>query len=216
MLVMGTTPSGTSEYRYDLSGGRTCLDFVNTVSGDRHDAPRERLGSYASLLAWARQAGVLDEARARRLLAEARRRPADADAVHREAIALREALYRVFLAAVERREPPGGDLAHLSSSIGRALARRRLERRDGGFGLAWEDATDALDAPLWRVSASAADLLTSGGELERVRVCGLHETHECSWLFMDATRGRTRRWCSMKECGNKAKARRHYARAKGE
>jgi predicted RNA-binding Zn ribbon-like protein len=216
MLVMSTSPSGTAEYRFDLSGGRTCLDFVNTVSGDRGAEHRERLGSYATLLAWSRQSGTLGEAQARRLLAEARRRPADAEAAHREALELREALYRIFVAAAEKREPPGEDLARLSSFVARALGRRRLERRDGGYVLGWDDPPDALDAPLWRVAASAAELLTSGGELERVRVCGLHETHECSWLFLDGTRARTRRWCSMEGCGNKAKARRHYARTKGE
>jgi predicted RNA-binding Zn ribbon-like protein len=47
-----------------------------------------------------------------------------------------------------------------------------------------------------------------------VRVCGLFETHECSWLFVDETRAGTRRWCSMQDCGNKAKARRHHRRAR--
>jgi predicted RNA-binding Zn ribbon-like protein len=216
LQVVTTSPSGAGELNFELTGGRDCLDFANTVSGDRHGTPRERLGGYPELLAWARQAGVLDAAHARRLLAEARRRPADAEEVHREAIALREALFRVFSAAAERRDPPAPDLARISSSVGRALSHRRIDRGEGGFAMGWDDAPGALDAPLWRVAASAAELLTSRADLERVRVCGLHETHECSWLFMDTTRAGTRRWCSMASCGNKAKARRHYARARGE
>jgi predicted RNA-binding Zn ribbon-like protein len=31
---------------------------------------------------------------------------------------------------------------------------------------------------------------------------------------LDLSRGKTRRWCSMDDCGNRAKARRHYARGK--
>jgi predicted RNA-binding Zn ribbon-like protein len=213
-MVVTTSPSGTAEYQFDLSGGRTCLDFANTVTGDRHGERRERLGSYAGLLAWARQSGTLDAGHAGRLLAEARRRPAEAEAAYREAIELREALFRVFTAVAERREPPERDLAGISSAIGRALAHRRLDRVEGGFALGWDDAAGALYAPLWRVAWSASELLTSRADLERVRVCGLHETHECSWLFMDATRGRTRRWCSMASCGNRAKARRHYARTR--
>jgi len=213
MMVMATNPTGTPEYAFDLSAGHPCLDFVNTVSGDRQAEPRERLHGYGELLAFARQSGAIDAAHARRLLAEARGRPADADAVHREAIAVREALFRVLDAAAEKRAPPGEDLARISAFVGRSLGHRRLERGEQGYALGWEDAPEALDAPLWRVAASAAELLTSGAVLERVRVCGLHETHECSWLFVDATRARTRRWCSMTSCGNKAKARRHYARS---
>jgi predicted RNA-binding Zn ribbon-like protein len=214
MTVMSTPPPGT-EYEFELSGGRLCLDFVNTVSGDRAAAARERLASYADVVAWARQARAIDPAHARRLLAEARRRPADASAAHAAALRLREALYRVFLAAAGGEPPPEGDVALLSEHLARALSHRRIARGDRACcALAWSDPPEALDAPLWRVAASATELLTSETDLVRVRVCGMHETHECSWLFLDETRARTRRWCSMKDCGNKAKARRHYARAR--
>lgn len=211
---MTSTPSG-AEPRFDFSGGRLGLDLANTVSGDRSAAARERLPDYRALVAWARQGGAVSDDHARRLLAEAERRPADAAAVHREALALREALYRIFLAAAEGREPAEPDLALLSERLGAALSHRRIAR--GGkacCALAWSDPPDALEAPLWRVVVSATELLTSDVDLARVRVCGLHDTHECSWLFLDQTRARTRRWCSMKECGNRAKARRHYERAR--
>lgn len=210
-----TSPPKETEYRYELSGGRTCLDFVNTVSGDRAGRPTERMASYADLVAWSRQAGVVDDAHATRLLADARRRPADAAAVHAGAMALREALYRIFTSISEGGAAGADDLALLSGQLARALVHRRLV--PGGpacCALAWDDPEGALDAPLWRVAASAAELLTSATDLARVRVCGMHDTHECSWVFMDHTRARTRRWCSMKDCGNKAKARRHYERVK--
>jgi predicted RNA-binding Zn ribbon-like protein len=204
-----------AEYRYEFSGGRLCLDFVNTISGDRSGRPTERMGTYADLVGWARQAEIVDDVGARRLLAEARRRPGEADAAVRDALELREALYRIFTAAAAGDELPAGDLARLSDALARALSHRRIVR--GGpacCALAWTDPPDALDAPVWRVATSAAELLTSERDLARVRQCGLHDTHECSWLFIDSTRARTRRWCSMKDCGNKAKARRHYERVK--
>jgi predicted RNA-binding Zn ribbon-like protein len=211
---MMATPSGTGHV-FDLSGGRLCLDFANTVSGDRSAGPRERLAGYADLVEWARQAGAIEAGHARLLLAEARRRPQDAEAVHREALLLREALYRVFLEVAEGRAPAEDDLALVSARLAHALAQRRLARGAGACcALSWSDPPDALDAPLWRVVVSASELLTTAADLGRVRVCGLHETHECSWLFVDQTRARTRRWCSMKDCGNRAKARRHYARSK--
>jgi predicted RNA-binding Zn ribbon-like protein len=45
--------------------------------------------------------------------------------------------------------------------------------------------------------------------LSRVRVCA-SETY--GWLFIDTSKNRTRRWCSMSDCGNRAKVRRFRAR----
>ncbi len=101
-----TTPPKETEYRYEFSGGRLCLDFVNTVSGDRAGHPTERMATYPDLVGWARQAEIVDDAGARRLLAEARRRPGDADAAAAEALAIREALYRIFTAVAAGGEPP--------------------------------------------------------------------------------------------------------------
>jgi predicted RNA-binding Zn ribbon-like protein len=44
-----------------------------------------------------------------------------------------------------------------------------------------------------------------------VRVCA---AEDCGWLFLDTSKNHTRRWCSMKSCGNRAKARRHYNKEK--
>ncbi len=210
---MSETPK-REDYQFELTGGRLCLDFANTVSGDRGGKTRERLSSYADLVSWARQSGAVDEPHARRLLEQAKGRPTEAEATLREAVSLRETLYRTFVAVAERRSPDPSDVSHLSSALGPALAHRRLVRTGAAFTLGWDDLPSAFDAPLWRVAESAASLLSSPSDLERVRVCGMHDTHECSWLFMDATRAGTRRWCSMKDCGNKAKARRHYKRSR--
>jgi predicted RNA-binding Zn ribbon-like protein len=218
MLVRDTSMAETAshEFTFELSGGRLCLDFVNTVGGMRERAPKEHLARYADLLAFARQTGIVDAARARRLQAEARRRPGDADAVLLEALALREALYRIFLARARHGPLAPADVARLDAALGRALAHRRLARAGDAWTLGWDDAPDALDAPLWPVIESAAALLTDASAIGRVRVCGMYEDEECSWLFVDETRAGTRRWCSMQDCGNRAKARRHYRRHREE
>ncbi|NMB90574.1 MAG: hypothetical protein GYA17_19605 [Chloroflexi bacterium] len=59
------------------------------------------------------------------------------------------------------------------------------------------------------VAQSAAELLTSP-ESDRVRQCAAEDG--CGWLFYDTSRNRSRRWCDMGTCGNKAKAQRHYRR----
>jgi predicted RNA-binding Zn ribbon-like protein len=159
---------------------------------------------------------VLADARAKKLAVEARRRPDEAARVFGAVVALREALHRVFLAKARGGEPDRGDLDLVQAALREALVHRSLVRAGDAFAYGWEETAAALEAPLWPIVASAAEVLTSAGELARVRVCGLYETSECSWLFVDETRAHTRRWCSMKDCGNRAKARRHWARTKKE
>lgn len=209
---MSNTTSET--FTFDLTGGRLALDFVNTVGGMRWENGKERLHAYADLVAFARQTGAIEDAAARALAAEARRRPEDAARVLAAAKDVREALYRTFLATANEGEPAAADLARIDAAVREALAHRRLLRSGASFRLGFEDG--ALEAPLWPVYAAAADLLTDAEDLARVRVCGLYDSGECSWLFVDETRARTRRWCSMQDCGNRAKARRHRAKAKGE
>jgi predicted RNA-binding Zn ribbon-like protein len=61
---------------------------------------------------------------------------------------------------------------------------------------------------LWPLAQSAGALLT-GDQRARVRECS---GHDCRWLFLDLSRNHSRRWCDMNDCGNRAKARRHYQR----
>ena len=54
-------------------------------------------------------------------------------------------------------------------------------------------------------------VLIAGAEGDRVRCCA---EPECRWMFLEHARNRPGLWCSMEDCGNRAKARRHYLRAK--
>ncbi|HWT23248.1 MAG TPA: CGNR zinc finger domain-containing protein, partial [Solirubrobacteraceae bacterium] len=67
-----------------------------------------------------------------------------------------------------------------------------------------------LRSPLWPVAVAAVDLLRDPERLARLKQCG-----HCRWLFLDASRNRSRRWCSMEHCGTAAKidARRARGRA---
>jgi predicted RNA-binding Zn ribbon-like protein len=75
--------------------------------------------------------------------------------------------------------------------------------------LAWQFAqsTSLPELPLWLLSLSAAELMTSD-EMDLLRACG---DPECRWLFLDTSKNHTRRWCDMKICGNRMKARRFKA-----
>lgn len=195
---------------FELSGGDLCLDFANTW-GDRGRPETDGLRTYAHVLAFARQTAFLDEAGSRTLATRAEADPAGAEEALQAARTLREALYAIFSARALGGEVPTGDLTCLNRALGEALPNLYLGLRDGQLAWQWQHRTAELASPLWPIARAAADLLTAGSA--PVRECG---GAQCTWLFLDHSRGRSRRWCSMASCGNRAKARRHYHRAKGE
>ena len=61
----------------------------------------------------------------------------------------------------------------------------------------------------WLAAASLIELLRAGSE--KLKGCA---NEACVLVFHDTSRGGRRQWCSMAACGNRAKARRHYAKRK--
>ena len=214
-MATGTTATETTAGEttaggaFDLSAGELCLDFANTLNGRASGELNDRLPEYGDLVAWAQAAGAVGESEAAALLQRARRRPEAAAAVHRRALDLREALFRLFASAAAGEESEPADLDLLNRELSNALCRRHLVAAPDreGFLWAWCSAEE-LDAVLAPVVLSAADLAASG-DLDRVRECA---AGTCRWLFLDRSRNRSRRWCDMSACGNRAKARRHYRR----
>lgn len=192
----------------NLVGGRLCLDFTNTVGS--HDAQHsdERLTCYQDLLIWSRRAGILDEQGQARLEQSAAAQPATAASIFEQAFNLRETIFRIFSAVADERPAAPTDLEQFNTELGKVMAHAELVQTGGDFTWGWQPDQDALDRILWPIVRSAADLLTSG-ELGRVRECS---SATCEWLFVDTSRNRSRRWCDMEDCGNRAKARRHYHR----
>ena len=193
----------------ELVGGRLCLDFANTTSMRETGKPRERLHRYDDLVRWSVRAGVLDEAEVAGLTVRAEADPGEAERVLARAIELREAIFALAAAAVRGDPPPRTALDVLNGVLAEGMARRRLLPGDGGLRWTWAD-DPSLDRILWPIAQSAAELLSSS-EVGRVRQCG---DDSCDWFFFDASRNGTRRWCIMSDCGNRAKARRHYHRTK--
>jgi predicted RNA-binding Zn ribbon-like protein len=201
--------AGTKADRLTLLGGRLGLDFANTADWHASDQPVEFLTSYSELVAWSRHVGILTERQVQHLVKEGARRPTDAAAVLQRAIAMREAIYRIFSAVSHGHGPHAGDLAALNAELSTALAQSRIVPAAEGFVWEWAGRDDALDRMLWPVVQDVADLLISE-DLGRVGQCA---DDRCGWLFLDVSRNRSRRWCSMEACGNRAKARRHYRRS---
>ena len=187
-----------------LIGGRLCLDYVNTVSWRGSEEPSDNLSTYADLLRWSERAGALSRDQARAAGRSASRHPHKAVADLARARELRDAMYRILLAWKRGRPPRAADISLLNVF---APARTELGWKRGR--LTWVlGKTSLLDEMLGPIVWSAGDLMTAG-QPRRLKSCG---SDACGWLFYDESRGGRRRWCSMSNCGNRAKARRFYAR----
>jgi predicted RNA-binding Zn ribbon-like protein len=164
-----------------LDGGHPALELVNTIYGQVGQPPEH------DVLRAPEDLVVL--ARRTGLLADAVASPR----ALRAARALRDALDPVLRG--------GGDVAPVEAAARRALAAGALVP-----GRGWTWAGDDPMAPVYAFALAAAALLAEAGELERIRTCDA-----CCWLFLDHSRGGTRRWCSMADCGTEAKKRRYVA-----
>ena len=194
-----------------LVAGELCLDFANTADWHASRRPRETLTSYETLLAWAVRAGVLPAEDAARLGWEAARHPVAAVAALRQALALREAIYRVATSMVSRQAPLPADVEKLDHALAGTLQHRRLAVGPDGPAWTWNHDGRALERVVWPVALSAGDLFTSDRR-ERIGQCA--DDRGCGWLFLDTTKNHSRKWCAMDDCGNRAKAQRHYRRSR--
>jgi predicted RNA-binding Zn ribbon-like protein len=185
---------------FGFIAGDPALDFVNTV--DRTDAGQvdERLTDYDALARWSVEAGVLPRSAGDRLRRAAAAQPREARAALGEAIRARETLHEVFSAVASGRRP-GTSLRELNALVSEAMGRLTLSDT---LRWEWRGSADRLDAMLWPVIRSAAELLTSG-ETGQIRVCS---GSACGWMFVDRSRNGLRRWCQMRTCGTREKTRR--------
>ena len=196
---------------FELNAGRLCLDFTNTVQTRPLSEKVDLIKSYGDLLSWAHQATILTPGEAAGLAETARQQPRAAAGALAQALSIREALYGIFSALAAGLPAPALDLQTVNKAIGKAMTRAGLSASaGGGFEWGWPDAPIGVDRVAWWVVRSAAELLTSE-DLTSVHECA---GYDCGRLFMDGTKNRSRRWCAMASCGNRAKGRRHYERRK--
>ena len=199
------------ETRYDvdeigLVGGNALLDLANTQSGPPGGAPdSEALHSYDDLVRWDRRMGLLDDAQARRLSAVARRHPRLAASAFDRARRLRADAYDTFEAIAADRSPSRNSVDRLQAAAAESLSHASLAAEGGRFAVRWA-ASDDLDLAWWPVAHAGLELLLRG-PLDRVKGCG-----GCRYLFVDETKNRSRRWCSMDDCGTREKMRTYVAK----
>jgi predicted RNA-binding Zn ribbon-like protein len=196
--------------QFELMGGPACLDFVNTLDDRFSDYPKELLANYRDLARFSEDTGILSPQQADRLTARSHEWPQAAEKVLRSAIRMREAMSEIFYARVREQTVPKASLTVLNGYIQEAAQHATLVPHDGQFEWQFEAAENNLEAPLWAIARSAAELLASE-RLQFVRACA---ASSCEWLFLDESKNHRRRWCDMTKCGNRAKVRSFYSRQK--
>lgn len=185
-----------------------CIEITRTTGWKPRDRSDDDFTTYHGMLRWAVRHGIVDDATAAALDRRATRAPSEAERALARIRRLRSVLHGILSAVGRRREPERLLLAELNDRLTEAAARRRLVSEGGRFVWRWADDPPSLDRVGRAAAISAADLLTSE-ILDRVKYCA---ADDCGWIFVDGSRNRSRRWCDMSDCGNRAKVRRYRER----
>jgi predicted RNA-binding Zn ribbon-like protein len=201
-------PSPVAKLRLDTDD--LAVRLVNTMAWRLRDSTEERMTSPVALLDWFSASGFIEPADLKAIGRAWKKRPDAAVEIYQTAIGLREAIYSILTARIHGKNPPNDALAFFNAVLSRPapalcaqphgkLVWRRRSIEEYGADL------------LTPIAFSAVELMT-GVRSAKVRQC--QDDRGCGWLFVDDSRAQNRRWCSMGDCGNRAKARRHYDRVR--
>jgi predicted RNA-binding Zn ribbon-like protein len=209
-MPLGPTSIELVAGTFEWIGGATCLDFTNTVTWRTDGVCNERLATFDDLVVWSVGAGLLTREDARALRARAESHPGAAESALREARAARLLLHHMFTRVATHRSLPEREIAQFNRALARTSTAAHLV--PVGRRFRWRFARDAEDLGqlVCPVIIDAAHLLASD-DLTLLQTCA---NDNCGWLFVNRSRNGLRRWCDMRTCGNKAKARRHYHRGR--
>lgn len=205
---MNSTPRGPALFVADAAA----LDFLNSIATPV-DEPVDWIDDGNGWLEWLKQSGWVEDEILQRLQALAM--PGELETVAAQARSLRE-WFRGFVLKYKGKPLEASALTELEA-LNRLLERdekyTQITLQDGETPkLAWElkrrwRSPDSLLLPLGEVLAQ----FVSEEDFTNVKCC---EGPSCTLMFVDHTRGRKRRWCSMAVCGNRAKAAAHRERQK--
>jgi predicted RNA-binding Zn ribbon-like protein len=195
---------------FQLVGGHAALDLVNTLDWRfREEPPEELLLSFGDLIRFVQQCGLVTPLEAKRLVRGTTAHKGGR--VVEDVRQMRESAARIFYAAVEGNHPPGEAIREVEDWVKEAEKHQQLRWNGSHLERAFPDGAVTAEFPLWILALKVAEFLTSDA-MSMMRSCG---SADCQWLFVDASKNHTRRWCDMKLCGNRMKARRFKAQQRG-
>jgi predicted RNA-binding Zn ribbon-like protein len=208
MVSHDTQPSRAATLT--LVGGELALDFANTASGRGGPDHRDHLQAPADVADWAANARVLPPEDAAWLKATARADPALGDRLLQGALALREDIYALGAELAAGRGAPPEPIDRIRALHAHCLEKARLAPFGPRFAWNWRAEASPVEAVLGPISLSALTTLLRA-DLSRIKQC---QGDKCGWLFLDATKNKSRRWCEMEVCGNRAKQKRLAGKAR--
>src|SRR5215472_17557214 len=124
--------------RFELIAGPVCLDFVNTLDDRFSDQPKELLKSYIDLARFAEDTQILHTDDVDRLFALSQEYPQPAQQSLEAAIKMREAIYQVFWAIVNKKALPSSALHLLNQYIQKAAQHAQLVPVNDHFDWSFE------------------------------------------------------------------------------
>ncbi len=190
-------------HRFELVGGDPALDFLNTIHDYTREPRRDYLTSFGEALRWGVASRLLTPAEARRAAT------LDDGSEFSRLRELRSVIERSASALMGGRAPSPADLDALAASAAEAANAARFRRGRRGTLERAIGVEDAAASVLRLRIVDAALALLGSERTARMKSCA-----GCGWFFVDETKNRSRRWCSMATCGASAKARRYYRRTK--
>src|SRR5262249_54022414 len=124
----------------------------------------------------------------------AARHPSDAAELLMRATELREATFRIFVAAADEENPSQEDMARLNAELSASLGRLQIgpAKEGDGFGWRWADEPLKPEHLLGPIARAAAELLVRPDLVAKIHQC---EGDNCGWLFVDCSKNHSRRWC---------------------
>ncbi|MBR0667630.1 hypothetical protein GXW71_24965 [Roseomonas hellenica] len=185
--------------------GHVALDLANTISWRDSPAEIDHLARFEDAMAWCREAGILAPRAARRVADACRAAPALRDRILTDLRRLRGIVYAIGGAIADGTVPPEAPRAALVAMLRNALAGAVLEPAvPEPLRLSFAEA-EPRAAVIGPLAWAALDLFRQD-LAGRLKQC---PPDDCRWLFLDTTKNRSRRWCDMASCGNRAKVHRH-------
>jgi predicted RNA-binding Zn ribbon-like protein len=185
-------------------GNHLALDFLNTRPVQNGE-PRELLPDFGALLRWCQAAGLLGTRDAEKL-EQQWGDSARGGRTWEAALELREKLRKQVRDWEDGGTVRQSFVAELNQLMAKHPMLSRLKEERGGLSIElWFRPVqpENLLAPL----AQNAAKLFAAVDHNRVRQCG-----ECVLHFYDTSKKGTRRWCSMRLCGNRIKVAAYAAR----
>lgn len=193
-----------------LLGGKKCLDFINTLDWRGKDRPVEYLNSFEDFIRWAAYVKIINPKEEKYFSKQAVMNIKKAEEALKITIELRELLHKMFLYIQHENRIQKQNLSRLNGFLQKAYISTVIKPSLSGFELEAGADKTTLTGLLNPIVWDAVNLLTSE---DRLRVKSCADT-TCGWMFFDISKNKSRQWCDMKSCGNRAKARKFYQQKK--